>query len=232
MSTPRPCFDPVVRHYERCLAQHGASPRGVDWPNGADLTTRFGVMLGLCRPAPDGAPAASLLDVGCGPGLLVDYMTATGREGSFDYCGADLSQTMIDAARDRWPAHRFLCLDIIANPGDVPVSDYVILNGVLTEKRELPQEHMVGLAQNLLLSCFSRAKVGLAFNAMSSHVDWFRDDLFHWPVDEAMGFLVKNLSRHIVVRADYNLYDYTVYVYREPTVCCPPEFDTAGRWWK
>ena len=27
----------IVDHYENCLAQHGATPQSVDWPNGPDL---------------------------------------------------------------------------------------------------------------------------------------------------------------------------------------------------
>ena len=49
---------------------------------------------------------------------------------------------------------------------------------------------------------------------MSSHVDWTRDDLFHWPLDDLMSFLVKDVSRHVVIRSDYGLYEYSVYIYK------------------
>ena len=61
----------LVGHYERCFIAHGRTPEGVDWPNGEDLRTRFEVMLGVVRP---GAEQVSLLDLGCGPGLLVDQL--------------------------------------------------------------------------------------------------------------------------------------------------------------
>jgi len=64
----------LVRHYEECMAQHGATPRGVDWPNGDDLAARFGVMLEVLAETGE---RPRLLDLGCGPGLLLDYLAAT-----------------------------------------------------------------------------------------------------------------------------------------------------------
>ncbi len=106
-------WDAIVRHYERCLEQHGRTPKGVDWPNGVDLATRFSVMLTLLDQAGE---RPSLLDLGCGPGLLLDYLTATGNVDRVRYHGIDLSRAMVDAARARWPDQDFSCRDIIAAP--------------------------------------------------------------------------------------------------------------------
>ncbi len=54
----------------------------------------------------------------------------------------------------------------------------------------------------------------MAFNVMNKVVDW--DDLFHWGFDEMAGAVSKALSRHLLIRADYGLYEYTFYVYRQP----------------
>jgi hypothetical protein len=50
---------------------------------------------------------------------------------------------------------------------------------------------------------------------MSKHVDWERDDLFHLPYDPLAAFLKAEISRHFVFRADYGLYEFTTFVYRE-----------------
>ena len=63
-----------------------------------------------------------------------------------------------------------------------------------------------------------RVVVGVAFNVMSKLVDWERDDLFHWGFDEMAAAVGGRLSRHIRIRADYGLYEYTVYVYRQAVV--------------
>src|ERR1700730_10525706 len=99
-------FAAIVDHYEKCLARYGATPQGVDWPNGPDLAARFGVMTTLLQAAGD---RPSLLDPGCGPRLLLDSSAAKGRLDSLEYQGIDLSAAMIDAARARWPKYDFAC---------------------------------------------------------------------------------------------------------------------------
>jgi hypothetical protein len=68
--------------------------------------------------------------------------------------------------------------------------------------------------KTLLPALFKKCKYGLAFNVMSEHVDWKRDDLFHVPYDLLADFLQKNLSRNYIFRNDYGLYEFTTYVYR------------------
>src|SRR6185295_10078560 len=130
-----------------CLTKHGATPQGVDWPNGADLAARFGVMLELLDGA---AGRPRLLDLGCGPGLLLDYLGATGGVDRVDYRGIDLSQTMIGAARARWPKHEFTCRDIVAEPLEEQSVDIVVMNGVLNERVSLSVEEMTALAESIV----------------------------------------------------------------------------------
>lgn len=216
----------IVRHYEACLAAHGATPRGVDWPSGVDLAARFGVMLELLADAGD---RPSLLDLGCGPGLLLDYMAAIGMIDRVTYHGIDLSQPMINAARARWPTHDFSCRDILASPLPDQSIDVVIMNGVLTECVSLSVESMTALAETLVASAFRVARIGIAFNVMSAHVDWQRDDLFHWPFDALADYLKREISLHYAFRADYGLYEYTCFVRRQPRRPASPKADI---WWE
>ncbi len=205
----------LVTHYERCLERYGATPQGVDWPNASDLAVRFHTLLGLL----DGAapePRPVLLDLGCGPGLLLDYLRATGRLGMVTYRGIDLSPAMVEAARARWPDRDISCRDVVNDPLPEQSVDYVIMNGVLTEKLTLSHEVMAGIAKELIVAAFTAARVGIAFNAMSRHVDWERPDLFHWGFDELSAFLCERVSRHYAIRSDYGLYEYTTLVWRAP----------------
>jgi hypothetical protein len=36
-------------------------------------------------------------------------------------------------------------------------------------------------------------------------------------VDDLLTFLSQEVSRHVVIRHDYGLYEYTAYVYRDPS---------------
>jgi SAM-dependent methyltransferase len=220
---------PLQRHYERCLALAGATPLGVDWPNGLDLAERFNVQLQILSAVPAGATPPTLLDLGCGPGLLLDYLAATGRANAVEYHGIDISPAMVALGRRRWPEKEFQARDIVADPLPPESVDVVIMNGVLTERQDIPRDRMVLMAETLLRAAFRAARYGVAFNAMSRHVDWERDDLFHWGFDEAAAFLKRDLTRHMAFRADYGLYEFTAFAWRHPQ---RSSVSADGEWWK
>ena len=204
------------------MTQYGPTLRGVDWPSGADLATRFGVMLTLLEETGE---RPSLLDLGCGPGFLLDYLAATGRLDQVRYQGIDLSAPMIDAARARWPNHEFSCRDIVAAPLAEQSVDVVVMNGVLTERVVLGVEAMTTIAETLVKAAFRAARVGIAFNVMNAHVDWQRDDLFHLSFDALAAFLKRDVTRYYAFRADYGLYEYTCFAWRRPKRRAAPELE-------
>jgi SAM-dependent methyltransferase len=210
----QPDYSSIVRHYEACLERHGPTHLGVDWPDLDDLRVRYRVMMDVVAAGAEGIP--SVLDLGCGPALLIDHLEAIGGLESIRYMGIDISAKMIEAARRRWPTHRFETRDILSNSLADQSFDYVLMNGVLTEKRTLSDGDMTAYAQRLIAAAFAGARKAIAFNVMSTHVDWRRDDLFHWSYDAVAAFLTTQVSRHFIFRADYGLYEYTVYVFRAP----------------
>lgn len=208
-----PAYRRIVEHYERCLAVHGDSHRGVDWPRAQDAEVRYDVMLGVISQA-DPRPI-HLLDFGCGAGHLLEHVRRRQISG-ISYHGLDISQRFVALCENKFPDTRFTCADVLEDDTAAPEADYVIMNGVFTEKRELSFEDMWSYMNHILRRLWPGARRGMAFNVMSTHVDWERDDLFHLPTDVLMTFLKSELSRHLVIRHDYGLYEYTVYVYREP----------------
>jgi SAM-dependent methyltransferase len=219
---------PLQVHYERCLAEAGATPSGVDWPNARDLEERFAVQLGVLDAVPPAAAKPILLDLGCGPGLLLNYLAATGRAEAVEYRGIDISPAMIDLGRSRWPGKEFQVRDITVDPLPSESVDVVVMNGVLTERQGIPREHMVSMAESLLTAAFQAARVGIVFNVMSRHVDWEREDLFHWGFDEVAAFLKQNLTRHFSFRADYGLFEFSTFAWRHPQRL---ETSVGPDWW-
>ena len=201
----------IVSHYEACLAQHGDSYLGVDWPKEEDVPKRYRVMLDVIKP---GSPKVSLLDFGCGAAHLNEYIIKHGLE-NIEYAGLDLSEKFVALAQGKFPANRFFCLDLLDENVSLPAFDYIVLNGVFTEKRGLSFDEMFAYFQRLTTRVFSHASIGIAFNVMSKHVDWEREDLFHLPFDTLAEFLNKELTRNFVFRNDYGLYEYTTYVYHD-----------------
>jgi hypothetical protein len=94
--------------------------------------------------------------------------------------------------------------------------DYIILNGVFTEKRELSFDEMYEYFKTLIKVLYLKTKVGLAFNVMTKYVDWEREDLFHLSFDLLASFLKDEVTRNFIIRNDYGLFEYTVYLFKEP----------------
>lgn len=205
-------YEAIYKHYEKTFDKHGANHKGMDWPKKEDLISRFAVMLELIKQKKE--EEFSLLDLGCGVGLFLDYVNVQDLKRNLKYHGIDISSKMISAANKKFPKSSFEVRDILKNPLPENKYDYIIMNGLLTEKVSLTYSDMKKFAEMIVQRAYQSARVGIAFNTMSSHVDWERKDLFHWALDDLMSFLTKKVSRNVVIRMDYGLYEYTTYVYK------------------
>jgi SAM-dependent methyltransferase len=202
----------IIQHYENCLKIHGDTYLGVDWPNQEDVFKRFDIMLDMIMFKKEDFPL-SLLDFGCGAAHLYQYILETKLENIL-YEGLDLSKEFINLCREKYKNINFYCIDILNNEVKLKQYDYIILNGVFTEKRGLTFDEMYDYFQKVIFEINTITKKGFAFNVMSKNVDWERDDLFHLPLDLVSRFLCKKISRNFIIRNDYGLYEYTIYVYK------------------
>jgi SAM-dependent methyltransferase len=203
----------IVKHYENCLQKFGDNHLGVDWPRQEDVGKRYSVMLDLIRLKESSTMPRTLLDFGCGTAHLFEHM----KHENFDhisYSGLDISSKFIDVAKRKFPEVTFYVGDVLDESFNFPQFDYIVMNGVFTEKRQLSFDEMWNYFEQTFTKVFARCNRGVAFNVMSKNVDWERDDLFHVPFDTLAEFLTKNISRHFVFRSDYGLYEYSCYVYK------------------
>ncbi len=200
----------LISHYEECFCKHGDSHLGVDWPKFDDAQKRYKVMLDILNI---NSPC-TLLDFGCGLGHLLEYIRKKNLKQIY-YEGCDISSLFVSKCKEKFPDVVFFEIDILEN--DIQTTyDYIIANGVFTEKRNMTFDEMWDYFSEVILKLFQVCKKGLAFNLMSKHVDWEREDLFHVPFDKLASFLKSKLSRHFIFRSDYGLYEYTTYVFKEP----------------
>lgn len=203
-------YQKIYKHYESCLDKYGDTSKGVDWPNEKDAQVRYSVMSDGFK----NKEAESIIDLGCGAGHYYTYLKSTGILNELSYTGIDISSKFIELCETKFPEANWMSLDILKDELSLQ-ADFVVMNGVFTEKVSLSFDEMLEFWKNMLRSSFKLAKIGLAFNVMSSQVDWERDDLFHLPLDTMADFVHKNLTRHFSIRRDYGLYEYTVYLYKE-----------------
>ena len=201
----------IIKHYEECLLKYGDTHKGVDWPNADDAIKRYQVMFELIRE--DSDKPLTILDFGCGASHFYEYLLPLNRN-NLSYVGLEISEDFYNLSKSKFKKNTYIFGDILKNPEIIPFIDYVIFNGVFTEKRDLTFDEMEDYFHEVLNIVFKKVNNGISFNLMSKSVDWERDDLFHYPLDRLSNFLCKSISRNFVIRNDYGLYEYTTYVYK------------------
>ena len=207
----------LTSRFAASMARAGITPVGIGWPNAPELASRFEVLFsGLDMSSFSRDRPLRLLDLGCGPGFLLDWLSINGLIDMVDYTGVDVTELTMHHARTRWPKHRFLLRDLRDSPFAPNSFDYCIICGVFTARYENSYTQMLNLVTDTILSVWPSTTMGLAFNVMSKHVDWERDDLFHWPLDDIMAFCKEKLSRHVSLRLDYGPWETSAIVMRNP----------------
>ena len=215
--TALPSYHEIRTCTESYFERLGDSALGMGWPNIPDAMRRYEVMLDVIPNRRSLESSISLLDLGCGCGHLYEHLQQQSIS-QIEYTGIDLSERFIQRCREKHPEADFRHMDILQTPELLESFDYIIINGIFTSRCSMSFEQMWSFVQAMLTLSFSRARHGMAFNAMSKQVDWEREDLFHLPLDLFATFCCRNLSRHFVLRNDYGLYEFAAYVYQQPRV--------------
>ena len=197
------------QHYSMLLEQHGDTPQGVQWKDAETQERRMAVLaeVGDLR-------AAKVLDFGCGTGHLLAFLRdRAGFTG--EYVGYDLAAGMVAAARAKYPGVRFEQRDVLET-GVPEEFDYVLINGLFNNR----VRDNWGLMTSLLRCLFARTRKALAFNALSTHVDYFEPGLFYVSPQAVFGYCKEHLSPCVTLRHDYQIkrgvvpFEFSVYVYQ------------------
>ena len=207
-----PITESLRRHYAEKFSAHGPTSEGVDW--GSDesrMLLRYHKMLAVLE-----APLAkkpSILDVGCGYGGLLKYLEKLKIEA--DYTGIDVADNMIKWASENLKSGKFVCGDILDSSFERGF-DYVVCSGVLTQKLDTPAADMDRFAAKLIRTMFDLCKRGIAFNVMTTKVNYFANNLYYRDPADMLSWCLSGITRHVKIDHAYPLYEYTVYLYREP----------------
>lgn len=204
----------IAEYYNKVFDQYGNTPKGLAWDNQLNLNKRYEIMYDLIKYPRLRIPKTTLLDFGCGYGGFFKWILE--HEKNIEYTGVDINGSSIEKAKELHPSCDFFKKDILDldDFNSLQNFDYIICNGTFTVKDSLTQEEMNQFTHLALKKLWDKTNKGIAFNVMSKIVDWERDDLYHMSMDEIGWFLKNNLSRNFIIRNDYGLYEYTIYVYK------------------
>jgi len=210
-------YKEIIEHYEKCFDDFGFSLKGVDWTKEDQANIRYQVMIDsiyFYEKSFKLSKKVSVLDFGCGLSHLYNYILKKNLK-QIDYTGLEISEKFFNESKKKYPQNKYILGDILKEPSILKINyDYIILNGVFTEKRNLTYDYMFEYLKKMISIIFAKSNKAVAFNVMSKHVDYEKDILFHLSIDDMANFLSKKISRNFIIRNDYGLYEYSVYIYK------------------
>lgn len=198
-------IEDLQKHYKNLYEQFGDSPQAVQYRDEASQNARFQALIEIAD-----LEGKSVLDFGCGTGHLGTYIKQQGINCS--YTGVDILEEFIELCKKKFPVSKFGMIDAFDNEQ----FDYIIISGVFNNKITDNQSFY----QNTIKKLFKMCRHGIAFNLMSSYVDFFDENLFYEKPENVFSFMKNEVTQHVTIRNDYEVkkgvipFDFTVYGYR------------------
>lgn len=196
----------VATYYSDKLAEHGVTPRGVDWNGEESQFLRFEQ---LCKIIDPTLSTFSLTDLGCGYGALYDFLVA--KYPTASYLGVDVSAEMTAAAESRIQSATARLL--IASKPDV-VNDYSVASGIFSVRQQRSDAEWFDYLQATLDTLDQSSRRGFSFNCLTSYSDEEkkRDYLYYADPSRLFDLCKRRYSRQVALLHDYGLYEFTILV--------------------
>lgn len=197
--------------YREAILKFGDSAEGAHWSSKDSQNKRFEILLNI-------APMKnlSILDFGCGSGAMLDYINSRKDFSNISYTGCDILPEALEIAGKKYKGLPNVRWGEFKDFSD-EMFDYILVSGVFNTKMDNNEEYY----QDYLKKLWKHASKGLAFNMMSSYVDYYDSELFYEKPEKVFAFVKNNLSPYVVLRNDYQVkpgtvpFEFAVYVYRK-----------------
>lgn len=198
----------IASYYSARLAEHGATPRGVDWNGQASQDVRHAQFLRLLDAKPDG----SVIDLGCGYGDFLRFLRAQGSVAP--YTGYDVAPSMIDAAKQLHGESADCNWKVGARPEKS--ADFAIASGIFNVKGTVDTHTWADHVYETIDILAAASRSGFAFNILSlaSDPERRREDLFYADPVDTLRHCIAHYGRSVALLQDYGLYEFTMIVRR------------------
>ena len=202
-------LDGIRDLYEGNLAEHGATSKSVGWPDEGSQLLRFER---LARVIDREAAGFTVNDWGCGYGAMFDYLDRGFGAKLLRYTGYDISAEMLGAAKARLADARAA---FVQGPEVTSDADYTFVSGTFNVKLQASDADWDAYVKRQLETMYLRSRRGLAFNLLTSYVDWKAENLFYADPRDYFDFCKTKLSRFVTLHHDARLYEWTMLVTRD-----------------
>ena len=198
----------IESHYRELLEKFGDSAEAAQYSSREGQYRRFAALarIGDLR-------GKRVLDFGCGTGSLYDYLVSVNQTPAV-YHGVDVVSEFFDIAREKIPNGQFYHPDALGQAR----FDYLFVSGVFNNRKRGNRKFW----QETIRSLFAQCDIGVAFNMMSTYVDYQDRSLFYEDPCRVFAFVKKEISPYVSLCHDYLAkensvaFEFNTYVYRKP----------------
>lgn len=197
----------VAAYYSEKLAQHGATPQGVDWNSEQAQLIRFDQLIKIIDL---GSKDFSVNDIGCGYGALLLYLQ--GKNLNPAYLGVDISPEMIALARQSSAAKTRARFITSSQPDQI--ADYGIASGIFNVRLGETEDVWFDYIEATLDVMNRTSRRGFSFNCLTSYSDEEKKRSYLYYADPCRIFDLckRRYSRQVALLHDYGLYEFTVLI--------------------
>lgn len=206
-------FEEIRRAYTENHRRYGNTSAALLTPKGRhDL--RFLPIMEILKSR----KAGSLLDYGCGIGLLYESIREAKLE--VEYTGWDMTRSFIESCQHRFESsERFRWIE-----PDTPIVehfDFVVCSGVFNLATSEDQSESRMYVRDRLSQLLSVTDQVLTCDFLSPYVDFKQDGAQHIEIELVAKWLVEAGHRRFLIRHDLLPFEFTVVVYKDSTIIRP-----------
>jgi len=200
----------TLNYYEASFTKYGNNYKGMNWPSKKGQYTRFEELIKIAN-----LNDKTIHDVGCGNGEFLKFLNKKNIKFKFFY-GSDISKIIINQSKQNFNNTKnvkFECIDILKQK-KIKKFDYVFASGIFNVKNNFDKKSWNKHVFRIIKKLSEISRNGCSFNLMTPFTTYRERKIYYQSIDELVKYLRNNISKKIIINHSYNLWEYTVYVYK------------------
>lgn len=196
----------IEKLYSENVKTFGIDSRSVGWNTPESQYLRFEKLLKIIKVKKD---SFTINELGCGYGELYKFLEKSDFNLS-QFNGYDISKPMLDKCQGY--IGKTSKLQLYNNSKLKTVADYTITSGIFNTPFDNNIYEWEVYIENTIKNMYDFSNKGIAFNFLTTFVDYRNDNLFYQDPSITLKFCLENFGKNVSILHDYELYEFTVLV--------------------
>ena len=199
----------IKEHYKSLYLKHGESPETGQYSSRESQYLRFKYLAEISDLKKE-----RVLDYGCGTASFHDYLVKNNQKPK-QYIGIEIVDELLQHCQNKITNGSFYKPEKLG----LIDFDYGFISGVFNNIRKNNKEFWKDTVKEI----FKYSKKGMAFNMMSTYVDFYDKKLFYESPEDAFSYVKKEITPFVTMRHNYLVkknsipFEFIIYAYKYPS---------------